>query len=748
MNPPADRGPGSAPLLPSLLSGITAATDPGGSGTAAGGDGGDGIVVVPETIIHRVPFRYWEKEAQYAIEYEINHPGEELPRNDWTIRFGDREAKLHHRLTKPLNSVDASRWDFENLLLFSTQFEDYTYIVMKHLASALKFSYVWIPPDVAAAAALRNEPAEPVTVEVANEPAEYVVVDIRPLGPRAQQTDNMTLPLGGTRATTRSPAASTTMFWCWAASSSQSDRVRESVLVPLDEQVEERFSGAGMLTNLVSVVVPTGNIHKTANLLSGVGHRATEKGVMAREDAAGLRAPAGQPRGPRIIEIPRSKTSGGGTALSIEESRFRAQLDALPGPRPLPPSMIEMLVPARNRKLTYFKLPDAMWSVVCLRIDAKGGWALHQPQAVLKEAIAFVEDNFPELVPAGKLQVQTVAKHYATWKRPPIFDANGRRGYLPAVAMVAVIAAVRGAMRYPIEMSSRLLKPVIKATLMTVDDGAHKKYLKGHGGYFTISSDWINTLCRKLNMPYKRATTHSTHVPDDADELHANFTLKMALALDEFNVPDELFLNADHSAVHLLNTAGYGRCLKGGEVASISHSSAEKRQFTLLPVVALSGHVPKWQAIFEGTTEACLPPKAVRDKFPNLYFSFSHNHWANMATTKSFTYAMYDYYIEVVERRGEELETTTLVCCLLIDCWNVWKSNEYIQWVKVTFNGKMILRFIDARMTGREQPLDVLLQAFIKNTIQVPCEDYLLESVQQQLGYVRDPPQTGATLGA
>ena len=66
MNPPAGRGPGSAPLLPSLLSGITAATDPGGSGTAAGGDGGDGIVVVPETIIHRVPFRYWEKEAQYS----------------------------------------------------------------------------------------------------------------------------------------------------------------------------------------------------------------------------------------------------------------------------------------------------------------------------------------------------------------------------------------------------------------------------------------------------------------------------------------------------------------------------------------------------------------------------------------------------------------------------------------------------------------------------------------------------------
>ena len=63
-----------------------------------------------------------------------------------------------------------------------------------------------------------------------------------PFGPLAQQTDNLTLPLGGTRATTRSPAARTTMFWCWAASSSQPGGVRESVLVPLVGQVRSGAS--------------------------------------------------------------------------------------------------------------------------------------------------------------------------------------------------------------------------------------------------------------------------------------------------------------------------------------------------------------------------------------------------------------------------------------------------------------------------------------------------------------------------
>ena len=141
MTPPG--GPGSAPLQPSLLSGPTT-TNQGVSGAAAGGDDGGGIVVPETRIVRRVPFEYWVKEAQYATKFEANHPGEELPRNEWTIRFGDREAKLHHRLTAPLNLVDAPRWDFENSLLYSAQFEASTYIVIKHLVSSFD-SYVWTP---------------------------------------------------------------------------------------------------------------------------------------------------------------------------------------------------------------------------------------------------------------------------------------------------------------------------------------------------------------------------------------------------------------------------------------------------------------------------------------------------------------------------------------------------------------------------------------------------------------------------
>ena len=133
------------------------------------------------------------------------------------------------------------------------------------------------------------------------------------------------------------------------------------------------------------------------------------------------------------------------------------------------------------------------------------------------------------------------------------------------------------------------------------------------------------------------ATKHSTHLPDNHEALHELFTLKLALCLEEHNVPDELLINADHSACMLLNTSGYGRTEEGQELASISHSSSEKRQFTILPAVALSGDVYDWQLVFQGPSDQCLPPASVRSEYPNLHFSFSANQLPNMATTKEFT---------------------------------------------------------------------------------------------------------------
>ena len=174
--------------------------------------------------------------------------------------------------------------------------------------------------------------------------------------------------------------------------------------------------------------------------------------------------------------------------------------------------MVEMLTAtyakpgSSNKTFKTFKLSSAMWTITCVKVDSLGGFKKGDKSwDVFRRAIAYVEGNFPENVPAGKLQLQTVAKHYVdVWRRPRVLDAPGRRSYLPPSAMIHVIAATRGAMRYPVEMNARLLRPVIMATLTTVDGGVYRRLLHKFGGDFKVSPDWINKLCVKLRLPYKR----------------------------------------------------------------------------------------------------------------------------------------------------------------------------------------------------------------------------------------------------
>ena len=89
------------------------------------------------------------------------------------------------------------------------------------------------------------------------------------------------------------------------------------------------------------------------------------------------------------------------------------------------------------------------------------------------------------------------------------------------------------------------------------------------------------------------------------------------------------------------------------------------------------------------------------------------------------------------ERTGRR----TAIACLLIDCWKVWATHEFSAWVAGTFHGDIILRFVDARMTSVEQPLDVQLQSYTKGVIKTCCEDYLCEAIGEQIGMGIPPGQ-------
>jgi len=119
--------------------------------------------------------------------------------------------------------------------------------------------------------------------------------------------------------------------------------------------------------------------------------------------------------------------------MTTEQARMQALLDELPGPTPLSGEMVALLLPPARDDRKVFKLSAAMWKIVCIYIDASGGWAADSKSwAVFHAAIKYTEANFPENVPPGKLQAQTVMKHYHNcWTRPRVLDHGGRRAFIP-----------------------------------------------------------------------------------------------------------------------------------------------------------------------------------------------------------------------------------------------------------------------------------------------------------------------------
>jgi hypothetical protein len=145
----------------------------------------------------------------------------------------------------------------------------------------------------------------------------------------------------------------------------------------------------------------------------------------------------------------------------------------------------------------------------------------------------------------------------------------------------------------------------------------------------------------------------------------------------------------------------------------------EKRQITAVVASTLSGELLPMQLIFKGQDRNKNQRKAVPKldsetsrfvKKEGWRMAQTPNHWSNFDS-------MLDYIHEIIapffSRRGEELGVKEPHCVLLIDCWSVHKSADFLQWL-----GRAYPRFhpvfVPANCTSKGQPADIMLQRPLK----------------------------------
>lgn len=157
--------------------------------------------------------------------------------------------------------------------------------------------------------------------------------------------------------------------------------------------------------------------------------------------------------------------------------------------------------------------------------------------------------------------------------------------------------------------------------------------------------------------------------------------------------------------------------------------SEDKRQVTVVTACSADGTLLPCQTIFEGKTEACLPPRVLLNKpeLAGMDWTQSSNHWANLTTTKRWFVNVLMPYLE-----KQFAASGVNKAVLLLDCWGVHLAEDFRAWVAETYPQVVIL-YVPAGCTPIGQPCDIAVQRPFKHSITKAFNEWGMNSIILQM---------------
>lgn len=174
-----------------------------------------------------------------------------------------------------------------------------------------------------------------------------------------------------------------------------------------------------------------------------------------------------------------------------------------------------------------------------------------------------------------------------------------------------------------------------------------------------------------------------------------------------------LLINMDQTGVHLVPKSNYtwGH-KKQKNVAGIGED--DKRAITAVLASSSAGDLLPAQLIFQGKTTRCHPssiPSAIAAA--GFHTTHSANHWSSQETMQEYIENVLQPYIAASIRRHNLPPSCKTI--LMLDCWSVHRSAEFIEYMKKHPN--IILIFIPPNCTSKLQVADTTLNFRFKRHI-------------------------------
>ena len=255
----------------------------------------------------------------------------------------------------------------------------------------------------------------------------------------------------------------------------------------------------------------------------------------------------------------------------------------------------------------------------------------------------------------------------------------------------------------------------------------HKRYIWDH---FHCRESFVRKFLQEtMKWSLRRSTPPGKKVPDGVTYILTNAFLRLVHTISENNVPITLIVNTDQTMVTYAAGASDTYAPRGSKQVEVVGKD-ERRGFTLVVGISMSGEVLPFQAIYAGVTSRSLPSPSAPDyhkatqvlKF--LIESRGDNHWSTLSTMKSYVQHILVPYFE-----GHR-EDHNQICVWQIDCWSVHRSAEFRNWMYHTYPWIWI-HYVPANCTGLFQPCDVGIQRVLKLAIRrTALQDIINETMQ------------------
>jgi hypothetical protein len=178
----------------------------------------------------------------------------------------------------------------------------------------------------------------------------------------------------------------------------------------------------------------------------------------------------------------------------------------------------------------------------------------------------------------------------------------------------------------------------------------------------------------------------------------------------------------------------------------------EKRQITAVVASTLNGDLLPLQLIFTGQDKNRKQQKAVPklDVKTQRYIDTecwqltqTHNHWSTFDSMMDYLHGVVAPF---VARAAAKLGVSEPHCVLLMDCWSVHKSADFLQWL-----GKAYPRFhpvfVPAGCTGKAQPADLMLQRPLKARVVEEYTMWMTREIGKQLKVGATPDKIKVNVG-